>query len=256
MFLKESFKAFSIALSINIDMNINFLNYTINCSFPKWPVGNQIIVNTINPHSFCVAENDMVFKQALMDSELLIPDGIGIVMAIRILNNIKTTRITGADMHLHLLEQANKNRLKVFYLGSSKATLKKIEKRISVEYPLVRIKSFSPKFKNEFSSKDNLEMVNKVNEFSPDILFVGMTAPKQEKWVYLNKTKLDTKIITSIGAVFDFYAGTVSRAPNWIINLGLEWFYRLIREPRRLWKRYLINNTKFSWYIFVEKVFK
>ena len=96
-------------------------------------------------------------------------------------------------------------------------------------------------------------MIEAVNAVSPDVLFVGMTAPKQEKWVYMNIDKLQVGHVCSIGAVFDFYAGTIKRAPNWMIRIGLEWFYRFIKEPRRMWRRYLLGNIIFIWLIFREK---
>lgn len=237
-------------------MNTNFFEYKISKTFPKWPTKGRTIVNTINPHSYCVAETDKKFKDALLSSDILIPDGIGIVHAIKFLNGEKISRITGADMHKHLLLMAEQNTLKVFYLGASNDTLEKIKSRILNDFNSIKVGFFSPKFKKEFSKEENLEMTNAINEFSPDILFVGMTAPKQEKWVYLNQHKINAKIITSIGAVFDFYAGSVNRAPDFMINLGLEWFYRLMREPNRLWRRYLVNNTIFVFYILKEKLLK
>lgn len=237
-------------------MSVRILKYKIETNFPKWPIARKIIVNTINPHSYCVAEKDKKFKDALLSSDILIPDGIGIVHAVRFLNGSKINRITGTDMHQHLLLMAEQNALKVFYLGSNNNTLEKISSRILIKFQSIKVGYYSPKFKKEFSEVDNLEMINAINKFSPDILFVGMTAPKQEKWVYSNRDKLDVKIISSIGAVFDFYAGSVNRAPDFMINLGFEWFYRLIKEPKRLWKRYLLNNTKFVFYVFKEKLSK
>ncbi len=96
-------------------------------------------------------------------------------------------------------------------------------------------------------------MVNAVNDFQPDVLFVGMTAPKQEKWVYKHKDRLDAKIICAIGAVFDFYAGTVDRPQQFWINLGLEWFIRLYKEPKRMWKRYLYYGPVFVFHILKER---
>lgn len=236
-------------------MNIKFLEYTLNVEYPKWPIKNQMIINTINPHSYCVAKNDEKFKTALQSSDILIPDGIGIVYATRILKNIKIPRITGTDMHKHLLEEAHKNKLKVFYLGASNSTLQKIQDRLLKQYPSIRVAYFSPPFKSEFSEEDNAQMVTIINQFSPDILFVGMTAPKQEKWVFCNKHKLNSKMIASVGAVFDFYAGSMNRAPNWIQALGLEWMHRFVKNPKKMWRRYLINNTKFIWFVIYEKWF-
>lgn len=234
-------------------MSIEVLGYRIDTFFPSLPVDEKTIINTINPHSFCVAKKDRSFKEALSSSNILIPDGIGIVLACRVLRGKRIPRITGADMHQHLLNEAEKNKLKIFYLGASNATLEKIKKRITNEYPNLNIAAFSPKFKPEFTDNDTQEMITVVNQFSPDILFVGMTAPKQEKWSYANKDRLHVKIIASIGAVFDFYAENINRAPQWMMKFGLEWLYRFFMEPRRMWKRYLINNTKFIYYVLKEK---
>lgn len=235
-------------------MVVKFFEYNININYPEWPPKSKTVINTINPHSFCVAEQDEDFKKALLNSDFLIPDGIGIVKAVKYLSNIQINRITGADMHKHLLEMANKNKLKVFYLGASNSTLDKIKNKISIEYPEINFNCFSPEYKPEFTEEDNNKMRFHIENFSPDILFIGMTAPKQEKWINKNKEQINVSFTASIGAVFDFYAGTVKRAPQWVINLNLEWFYRLIREPKRLWRRYLINNTKFIFYVFKKRI--
>jgi N-acetylglucosaminyldiphosphoundecaprenol N-acetyl-beta-D-mannosaminyltransferase len=234
-------------------MIIKFLEYKLDPQFPNWKSKEKLIINTINPHSYCIAKKDTYFRDALQNSDILIPDGIGIVYATRLLYRTSIPRIAGADMHQHLLEEAQKNNLKVFYLGSSDSTLKKIKNRIKKEYASIKIESFSPPFKSKFSDLDNDKLIEVINRFSPDILFVGMTAPKQEKWVFGNMDKIKATIIVSIGAVFDFYAGTVNRAPQWVIKIGFEWLYRLIKEPHRMWRRYLINNSLFMWYVFKER---
>lgn len=207
----------------------------------------KTIINTINPHSYCVAKQDLKFQESLKESDLLIPDGIGIVWASQVLKGKKIQRITGSDIHIYLLKQAQKLSLKVFYIGASEETLAKIEARIQSEYPAIRCKSFSPPFKHNFSEEDNRKMCEVINAFKPDILFVGMTAPKQEKWVHQNKEKIESKVICSIGAVFDFYARKVKRAPQWMQKTGLEWLHRSIISPTRLGKRNMRSNPEFIW---------
>lgn len=214
----------------------------------------KCVINTINPHSFITAKNDMAFQKALMASDILLPDGSGIVLASRVLCSKKIQKIAGADIHRYLLEQANLNAHKVFYLGASDTTLLLIKNRIQKDFPNIKVASYSPPFKPEFSNKETNVMLSIVNTFQPDILFVGMTAPKQEKWVWENKIHLNVNIIASIGAVFDFYAGTIKRShPIWI-KLGLEWLPRLIREPKRLWRRNFISSPLFLWHVFLEKI--
>jgi len=117
----------------------------------------------------------------------------------------------------------------------------------------LQVHSYSPPFKPVFTEEDNQLMIDAVNEVEPDVLFIGMTAPKQEKWSFEHFDRLRTSHLCCIGAVFDFYAGTVKRAPDWMITAGMEWFYRLVREPRRMWRRYLIGNTLFILVILKEK---
>lgn len=109
------------------------------------------------------------------------------------------------------------------------------------------METYSPPFKAAFSKEDNMKMIKLINDFAPDALFVGMTAPKQEKWILENHDALNAHITCGIGAVFDFYAGTKSRPPRWMISMGLEWLVDLISDPRRLWKRYIIYNPVFVW---------
>ena len=141
-------------------------------------------------------------------------------------------------------------------MGSTEKILETIKGKIAVEYPHVAVSTYSPPYKPAFTEEENAEMIIAVNKFEPDTLFIGMTAPKQEKWAYQQLEKLNVGHICSIGAVFDFYAGTIKRAPDWMIGFGLEWLYRLIKEPRRMWARYLLGNFIFGWWILKEKISK
>ena len=203
------------------------------------------VINTINPHSYITAKKDTLFREALNESDLLIPDGTGIVIAAKIVNNKRIRKIAGADLHSFLLDKMNNVNGKIFYMGSSQNVLAKIEEKIKKEYPNITVKSYSPPFKPEFTKEDNDTIVDLINEFDPHVLFVGMTAPKQEKWLHEHKDRLDFKVASSIGAVFDFYAGTVKRPSQVWIDLHLEWLPRFIHEPKRLWKRNLISTPLF-----------
>ena len=234
---------------------MKLLGYTINTEYPQFPVHKKTVINTINPHSYCVVKKDYAFKEALQQSDFLLPDGSGIVLAAKVLNGKKIKKIAGADIHQYLLEQAHLNNQKVFYLGASESTLQLIQKRIEKEFPNIQVASFSPPYKATFSKEDTVAMLAAVNAFKPEVLFVGMTAPKQEKWVYANKEAINAHIIVSIGAVFDFYAGTVKRSSPFWIKLGLEWLPRLVRDPKRLWKRNFISTPKFIIEIIWYKLF-
>lgn len=212
------------------------------------------LINTLNAHCFNVAQSDLAYKQALLKSDILIPDGISILWAVRWLTGQKLKKIAGTDLFFYEMERLQHTGGKVFFLGSSENTLLKIKERAKKEYPNVQVLTYSPPYKPEFTPEDNKVMLKVINAFQPDVLMVGMTAPKQEKWAYQHFKQLQVGHVCCIGAVFDFYAGTVNRAPQWMIKMGLEWFYRLVKEPRRMWRRYLIGNTKFIWYVIKEKI--
>lgn len=213
----------------------------------------KMLINTINAYSFYVSRRDNSFREALQKSDMLIPDGIGIVYAVRLLLGKSIRRITGADLFFYEMNRLQGISGKVFFLGSTEDTLLKIKEKASKQFPDVKVETYSPPYKSEFTIIENTRMVNLVNAFKPDVLFVGMTAPKQEKWAFQHLNNIDGCHVACIGAVFDFYSGTINRAPYWMIKLGLEWFYRLVKEPKRLWKRYFVGNTKFIYYVLVER---
>jgi N-acetylglucosaminyldiphosphoundecaprenol N-acetyl-beta-D-mannosaminyltransferase len=227
------------------------MNYQVfSGSLETIDFSKKTIINTLNQYSYCIANNDDNFKNALLSSDILLPDGIAIVLASIISKRKLIKKIAGADLHLFTLNELNKKGGSCFYLGSSEKTLKAIQIRVNKEFPNIKVHAFSPPFKHSFTIEENEIMVSKINEIKPDVLFIGMTAPKQEKWAFSFKEKLDTKLICSIGAVFDFYGGTVKR-PNQIwISIGLEWFIRLIKEPKRMWKRYLYYGPVFLYHMF------
>lgn len=240
---------------IDILSAIPLMEYSIyNGNLNQVGFAGKTLINTINQYSFCIAEQDVAFKKALRESDILLPDGVAIVAAVRRISGQKIRKIAGADIHLHLLHELNQKNGSCFYLGSSENTLLKIRERLAIEYPNIKVATYSPPYTAEFSEVENAQMLEAVNAFQPDVLFVGMTAPKQEKWAYTYKEQLDTKIICSIGAVFDFYAGTVERPSSFWIKLRLEWFIRLLKEPKRMWKRYLYYGPIFVGLILREKV--
>ena len=145
--------------------------------------------------------------------------------------------------------------LTVMFMGSSQKVLDLIVTRAAEVYPHLKIVTYSPPYKPEFSEEDNKAIIEAINAVNPDLLWIGMTAPKQEKWTYSHWNELNIHChVGTIGAVFDFFAGTVERAPIWWQRHGLEWLYRLLKEPKRMWRRYIIGNTLFLWNMLKEKV--
>ena len=138
--------------------------------------------------------------------------------------------------------------LTVMFMGSSQKVLDLIVKRAAEVYPHLKVVTYSPPYKPEFSDEDNKAIIDAINAADPDLLWIGMTAPKQEKWTYTHWKELNIHChVGTIGAVFDFFAGTVERAPMWWQRHGLEWLYRLLKEPKRMWRRYIIGNALFLW---------
>lgn len=253
----------------------------------------KLLINTINAHSFNTAKKDKFFAEALTNGDALIPDGVSIVKACRWIKakSQPKERIAGWDLfefEMNKLEQlgicdeeigvdnsslnnsqsasADNSKLKtqnskfrerpltVMFMGSSQKVLDLIVKRTAEVYPHLKVVTYSPPYKPEFSDEDNKAIIDAINAADPDLLWIGMTAPKQEKWTYSHWSELNIHChVGTIGAVFDFFAGTVERAPMWWQRNGLEWLYRLLKEPKRMWRRYIIGNALFLWNMLKEK---
>lgn len=220
----------------------------------------KVLINTINAHSFNVAQNDELFAEALAKGDYLIPDGASIIKACKWLKakSQPKERIAGWDLFTFEMQRLNENskrgKGKVMFMGSSEKVLGLIRERAAKDYPNLDVITYSPPYKPEFSDEDNAAIIKAINEANPDLLWIGMTAPKQEKWTYQHWNELDIHChVGTIGAVFDFYAGTAQRAPKWWQEHSLEWLYRLIKEPKRMWRRYVIGNPLFLWNITKER---
>ena len=240
---------------MKIDYFVPLSGYSIlACDLSNIKFNEKCVINTINQNAFVVAEQDEDFKSALLNSDILLPDGIGIVAAAKLLTNKTIKKIAGDDMHMYLLNVLNEKGGSCFYMGATDKTLALIKHKLSNEFPDIKVGSYSPPFKPFFSDEDNAAIISRVNQFKPDVLFIGMTAPKQEKWAHKFRSQLDANIICSIGASFDFYAGTVVRPSKFWQNLWLEWFIRFIKEPRRMFRRYGYNGPIFFWMILIQKL--
>ena len=210
----------------------------------------KLLINTINAHSFNTAKKDRLFAEALTNGDALIPDGVSIVKACKWIKakSQPKERIAGWDLFEFEMEKLEKKGGTVMFMGSSQKVLDLIVKRAAEVYPHLKVVTYSPPYKPEFSDEDNKAIIDAINAANPDLLWIGMTAPKQEKWTYSHWKELNIHChVGTIGAVFDFFAGTVERAPMWWQEHGLEWLYRLIKEPKRMWRRYIIGNALFLW---------
>ena len=223
----------------------------------------KLLINTINAHSYNTARKDSLFAEALTNGDVLIPDGVSIVKACRWIKakSLPKERIAGWDLfefemgRLNENQNENENKKRVMFMGSSEKVLELIRKKAAEVYPNIEVVTYSPPYKPAFTDEDNRAIVEAINGANPDLLWIGMTAPKQEKWTYSHWDELNLHChVGTIGAVFDFFAGTVERAPLWWQDHSLEWLYRLIKEPKRMWKRYVLGNPLFLWNITLEAI--
>lgn len=229
----------------------------------KYIPDGKVLINTINAHSFNTAQNYALFAEALAKGDYLIPDGASIIKACRLLKakSQPKERIAGWDLFAFEMERLDERskkddvRGKVMFMGSSEKVLSLIREKAAVDYPNMEVVTYSPPYKPEFSEEENRAIIQAINNADPDLLWIGMTAPKQEKWTYSHWKELNIHChVGTIGAVFDFYAGTAKRAPKWWQEHSLEWLYRLCIEPKRMWRRYVLGNPLFLWNIMKEKM--
>lgn len=215
-------------------------------------------VACINPHSLMVARSDERFSDALNQADIALPDGVGVTLIGRLLGFAFPERITGFDLFDALMQQLDSKQGggRVFFLGSTEEVLARIKTKVARAYPNVEVVgTVSPPF-GEWEPTAEEQTAAQINATRPDVLWVGMTAPKQEKWVEANRELLDVPVVASIGAVFDFFAETRPRAPSWMIRAGLEWLFRLTIEPKRMWRRNFISTPQFLLAVFRSHVVK
>lgn len=209
---------------------------------------NGRVINTISPNSYGISTKDAEFKNALKASDYLVLDGVYFAFASLLLKGKNIKRNQGPDVFYHFINRLQDTHGKAFFLGSTETTLLKIKNRSSVEYPNITVDFFSPPFKPVFSEEENKDMTERINAFCPDVLFVGMTCPKQEKWAIANKHQINAKLIICIGNVFDWYAGTQKEIHPFWYKIRLGWFVRIFLRPE-VFRRNIGNQMKFFWHV-------
>lgn len=199
---------------------------------------------SISPNNYGLANKDPEFKNVLNHTEYLVLDGVYFALASIFLKGKNIKKNQGPDVYKHFLGRLNETSGKVFFLGSSEKVLQLIRDRLSSEYPNINVATYSPPFRDVFSDEDNQDMVNSINAFNPDVVFVGMTAPKQEKWSFQHKNKLKAGLIISIGNVFDWYAGTQKAIHPFYFKIRMAWLVRIFLRPE-IFKRNIGNQMMF-----------
>lgn len=197
-----------------------------------------------NVHTTVMAHDDAQYHNVQNSAAFVLPDGKPLSVYSRKHGFPEAERVTGPDLMLELF--ARENGLKHYFYGSTPETLSMLEEKLRAQYPHLQIVGMvSPPFK-KLSEEEDAEAVRKINESGADIIWVGLGAPKQENWMYDHMDKVDGVMI-GVGAGFDYHAGNIRRAPMWMQRMSLEWLYRLLQDPKRLFKRYLVTNTRYLW---------
>ena len=209
------------------------------------PKGRYVCVSNVHMCRECL--NNREFEKVVNMADLVVPDGKPIAHALKLLGQKQTEQIRGADLTEEILKYAHLKKSKIGFYGGSKTALAGIRERINLDYPGVQLgcmisPPFTPLSEIEIASYRQL-----INASGIQLLFVGLGCPKQEIWMAKNVNYLNATLV-GVGAVFDFLSGEKLMAPQWIRAIGMEWFFRLITEPRRLWKRYANTNTQFIWH--------
>ena len=205
----------------------------------------------INAAKIVKIQSDRKLREIVVSSDVISPDGQSIVWASRFLKKSLPERVTGIDLMQKLLELAEKKGYKVFLLGAREEVISRLTEKLKQKLPRLNLVGWRNGY---FSTAEEKEIVEEINQKKPDILFVGMSSPKKEYWMSKYQSSLKVSFCMGVGGGFDVLVGKIKRAPQWMQKLGLEWFHRFLQEPTRMWKRYLVTNTLFLFYLLKEKL--
>ncbi len=196
-----------------------------------------------NAHVVVSASRDSAYCQVINAADMATPDGAPVAWMLRKQGFVGQPRISGPDLMWTLCERAEREQIGVYCFGSKESTLLLLQARLQKSFPALRSTMESPPFRSQ-SAEEDAAVVERINASGAGIVFVGLGCPKQERWMAEHRGRVNA-VMLGVGAAFDFHAGTVARAPDWMRNNGLEWLHRFASEPRRLWRRYLVTNTLF-----------
>jgi len=197
-----------------------------------------------NVHSVVTASQDAAFGRVVRAADMATPDGAPVAWLMRKLGHVDQQRINGPDLMWKYCEQVRSRDESVFFYGSTEETLEILKAKLLAAFPRLKIAgAISPPFRKLTAEEDDAH-VAQINASGAGTVWVSLGCPKQELWMAAHRGRINA-VMVGVGAAFDYHAGTIKRAPKWMQDNGLEWFYRLVSEPRRLWKRYLVTNTLF-----------
>lgn len=200
----------------------------------------KINVFFLNIDCLYKAQKDEEYRGILNSADLVLPDGIGLRILTRLYGKRMKENCNGTDFSPLLMKELARLGCRVYFLGGKKGVAEKAAQNIKRKIPNLQIVGIHHGY-----FEDDDEVINEINSSQADVLFVGMGVPKQEKWIFRNREKLNPKICIGVGALFNYLSGYIPRAPKFLQKIGLEWFWRVLTEPKRLWKRYLVDDMRF-----------
>ncbi len=231
-------------LVVGMKVNATSLQHAA-CTVCEWAVSKEsryVCVATVN--NVMEAFDSTDFQSIMNQADLVTPDGMPLVWALRSLGHKNATRVYGPDLTPIVIERAAEARIPIGFYGASPQVLSLLVQNVRRRFPNAEIAfTYSPPFR-ALSVVEDEEIVRQISQCGARIIFVGLSTPKQERWMADHRGRVDAVMI-GVGAAFDFIAGTKPQAPRWMMRLGMEWFFRLATEPKRLWKRYLKHNPRF-----------
>ena len=216
--------------------------------------GSYIVIS--NANDAVTSKKDEITRRAVNSSNLSVPDGISLVLLARIVERSVKKRVYGPDLMLEFLKMAEARGYTNFLYGTTQPTLERLTSNLIAKFPKLKIAGrYAPPFK-PLSREEDERVVEMINKAAPDALWVGLGTPKQQIWMFEHRDKLNVPVMVGVGAAFDFLSGTKLQAPRWIREHGFEWLFRLMTEPKRLWRRYLVNGSLFIYYMGKELILK
>ena len=224
--------------NLTMEEAINAIDGLIKNKKPSYVV-------TPNVDHIVKLETDIDFQEVYREADLILTDGKPLIWISKMKKNPIKEKVSGSDLFPEICKLAEEKQYKVFLLGAAEGIAEIAAKNLKNKYKKLEIVgTYSPSYGFEKNKDEIQKIISLVTELQPDILAVGLGAPKQEKFIYEYRNELNVPVSLAIGATIDFEAGNIKRAPKWMQNAGLEWFYRLVKEPRRMYKRYLIDDIK------------
>jgi N-acetylglucosaminyldiphosphoundecaprenol N-acetyl-beta-D-mannosaminyltransferase len=214
--------------------------------------GNYVCVT--NVHAVMESQRDEALRRIYNRAGLVTPDGMPLVWLLKSGGFTFVSRVYGPDLMLAVFDRGQRRGYRHFLYGTTPATLEKVSGKLKERFPAsVIVGIYAPPFRALTPAEDQ-EIVDRINASDADIVWVGLGLPKQERWMAAHVVAFPAKVMIGVGAAFDFHAGNVRQAPRWVQDIGMEWFFRLCMEPRRLWKRYFRNNPLFIAYLIAQKM--